>query len=69
MSYQRPTEQMSTQKCAYCGQPLNESSPLAEHSYWESDGVGGHIWSCGACAKDTADSTQGSNPREPGPIL
>jgi hypothetical protein len=53
MNIQQPT-QTPTPTCVYCGEPMKESSPFAEHTYWESDGVGGHIWSCGACPEGKA---------------
>ena len=37
--------------CAMCGREIRDASPLAEHWTWRSDGVGGLVSFCGACAK------------------
>jgi hypothetical protein len=52
MSIQHPNQRTTMTKCAYCGQEMSESSPLGEHRYWESDGVGGLVSSCRQCARD-----------------
>lgn len=38
---QHPIVEDATKKCESCGLEMGESSPLAEHWYWQSDGTTG----------------------------
>ena len=47
-----PIVQEATKKCSNCGLEMGETSPLAEHLYWQSDAFEGLICLCAPCARN-----------------
>ena len=63
---QHPMVEEATKKCESCGLEMGETSPLAEHWYWQSDGIDGLICLCAPCARNiSGQEAQDQQRRQP----